>query len=387
MTVRRPQSPTPADDGPLARQHRAGQWLWLDYLRRDLLLQNALRTRLERDRIIGVITNPSTFCQAIAWTGQYDAAVEEGVRLGSTRPEPLLEQLVSEDVGSAADQLREIYERSDRREGYVSRLVDASLTLETPEICTQASRWWQTVDKPNLMLEVWPSASGLKAISALIAEGINASAGLVSDLDTHAAVVEAYFLGLETRPGELSGIGSVATIGVGHLYHAVVRSLKGTDGASEENSRFAGSVAASVGCLMYRQWAKLHSGRRWKALAARGARPQRLVFAMAGCEDLDSIMPVVDQLVLRDTVCAMPIGLLDSYRAAHSRPVEPVMDALKADQVLNTAAEKGLILPVVAKQILTEVHDRYLEDLSTTLSAISRKASAVTAGLPPLNPN
>ncbi len=131
MKSHRPTATGRRASGPLQQLRSLGQVVWLEYLRRDLLLQGALRTVIDRDGVRGVCSTPTTFAQAIAWTGQYDVALAEAVRRGEHDGKELYERLALADIEVAADQLRDVYERSDRRDGYV--------TLAVPPFCLHTS--------------------------------------------------------------------------------------------------------------------------------------------------------------------------------------------------------------------------------------------------------
>ena len=386
MTTTRADPLSPRNATPLSRLRTLGQSVWLDYLRRDFLLQGGLRALIERDGVTGVNCDTTTFTHAIAWTGQYDAAIAEWIRRGEADPARLYELVAIADVQTAADQLRDVYERTDRRDGYVSFPVSPQLAHDTAAIAAEAGRLWREIDRPNLMIKVLATDAGIAALADLVADGINVNVCLLGGLAVHARVVEAYLAGLERRAGELGGLGCVASLEVGRIDQIVDRTLA-THGAGAQRQLFGGQVAITVARLAYQQWKKLHSGRRWTALAARGARPQRLLFASTFVERSGYPETLyVAALIGRETISAMPIATLDSFRnhGAAEATLEP--ESHDADDVLARAEAAGIDVPALADVLVGEGLARVAADLDVLLASLERKRAEVQTGLPPLNP-
>lgn len=364
MSAQRPGDPYPGR-GKATGRTALGQSLWLDYLRRDFLLQGGLRALIERDGVRGVLATPTTFALAIAWTGQYDSLVSEWIRRGVLDSHELYERVAFADVQAAADQLRDVYEGSDRRDGQVSVALSPRHVGHTGHLVAEARHVWRTVERPNLLIEVPSDAAGLAAQRELIAAGISVNAGFVAGLDVHAAAVEAYFAGLEARDGDLAAIAGVATLCVGRV--------------AEQASAAA---AVALARLAYRQWKRLHSGRRWTALAARGARPQRLLFLpAAGSRERDTELELARTLVGRDTLCAMPVTMLEALRGE-----SPAPDGLAGDPARAEAVLAQIDAPALAATLLAQAGARYGADYDTLIGALARKRAEVQTGLPPLNP-
>ena len=370
----------------LARLQALGQSVWLDYLRRDFLQQGGLRALIERDGVRGLTLNATTFMQSIAWTGQYDATIAEWVRRGETHATHLYERLVVADVQSAADQLRDVYAHSDRRDGYVTLAIAPELANDEAGLLAEAARWWRLVERPNLMLEFTATEAGIRALAEVTAAGRSACAGQVCGLEHHAAVVEAYLAGLERRDGEHDGICSLAGLVVDRLDEAADQRLAAAGRQGGQLALYGGTVAVATARLAYQQWKKLHSGRRWMGLAAKGARPQRLLFSgIAGGPGGAPDPWFAPALVGRDTVSAMSIPTLDAFRARSE--VEPTLDRdiPRALEVLRAAATT-LDLPALYAEVLEQGVARLSADFLTLRHALERKRDQVLLGLPPLNP-
>ncbi len=370
---------------PFAQLRAHGQVLWLEYLRRDLLLQGALRTAIDRDHVHGVMATPTTFAQAIAWTGQYDVALAEWVRRGELDAKSLYERLAFADIEVAADQLRDVYERGDRRDGFVSLPLPPPLADDGPALVAEALRVSAQIGRPNVMLMVYATPAGLGALTQMVAAGLNTNVAGVCGLQSYGEVAEAYFRGLELREGDLGGLGAVASLPIGTIDQVTDERLS-TVGSGHSAAAFAGQAAIATARLAYRDWKRLHSGPRWMRLAARGARPQRLLFAALSTPGGRAGLRYAEALVGADSVSAMPVVTLDEFRA--SGRVEPTLEAGidEAEATLAALERLGLDPPATAAAAAAAELGRFAADYSTLLSGIERKRTEVLEGLPPLNP-
>ena len=370
---------------PLAQLRAHGQALWLEYLRRDLLLQGALRTAIDRDQVRGVSSTPTTFAQAIAWTGQYDVALAEWVRRGEVDATRLYERLAFADIEVAADQLRDVYERGDRRDGFVSLPLPPTMAHDRVALIAEAQRIAAEIGRPNVMLTVYATPAGLEALTQMVAAGLNTNVAAVCGLQSYGEVAEAYFRGLEQREGDLGGLGAVASLPIGTIDQVTDQRLS-TVGSGHGAAAFAGQAAIAIARLAYRDWKRLHSGPRWTRLAARGARPQRLLFSALSTPEGRAGLRYAEALIGADSVSAMPVATLDEFRARGR--VEPTLESglAEAEATLMALDRMGLDpLTTAAAATAAEVA-RFTADYSTLLGGIERKRTEVLEGLPPLNP-
>src|SRR5215207_3857654 len=174
---------TPNDGGgvmsnPLVELQQHGQSVWLDYIRRKALLSGDVQKLITDDGLRGMTANPSIFQAAIAAGDDYDETIEKGVRAGA-EPNTIYETLAVEDIQTACDQFRSVYDSTDGADGYVSLEVSPGLAHDTQGTIDEARRLWKWVDRPNLMIKVPGLKEGVPAIETLLTEGINVNVTLL----------------------------------------------------------------------------------------------------------------------------------------------------------------------------------------------------------------
>src|SRR5262245_35670460 len=96
----------------------AGTSPWLDNIRRSWLNDGTF-DKMVQDGIVGVTSNPTIFQKAIAQSEDYDEAISALAGSGVTAEEVFFE-LAIQDVQSAADHLRGVYDATNKVDGYVS---------------------------------------------------------------------------------------------------------------------------------------------------------------------------------------------------------------------------------------------------------------------------
>ncbi len=80
---------------PINALHAYGQSIWLDYIRRNLLVGDGLRRLIEEDGVKGVTSNPAIFQKAIGGSTDYASAIEDLADEPSLDVKGLYEQLAS----------------------------------------------------------------------------------------------------------------------------------------------------------------------------------------------------------------------------------------------------------------------------------------------------
>src|SRR5262245_40609599 len=185
-------------NNPLVQLGELGQALWLDYIRRDLITGGLLRRLIEEDGLRGMTSNPSIFEKAIVDSHDYDTAIQSMVVEGKS-PMAIYEALTQDDVLSAADEFRRVYDKTQGKDGYVSLEVNPHLAYDTKGTIEEARRLWAAVNRPNAFIKVPATADGLPAIRQLTSEGINVNVTLLFGLPRYRQVAEAYIDGIEVR--------------------------------------------------------------------------------------------------------------------------------------------------------------------------------------------
>jgi transaldolase len=299
----------------------AGVAVWLDDLSRPRIQSGSLEQLVEQGDIVGITTNPTIFAKAIGDGSGYEEQLRDlalrGTAIGET-----LRLLTAWDVRAACDILRPVFDRTDARDGRVSIEVDPRIAQDAKRTTAEARGLWWLVDRPNLFIKIPATLAGLPAISACLAEGISVNVTLIFSVERYRAVLDAYMTGLEQRAaaGEsLKGVESVASFFVSRVDTEVDRRLGEAathdydKDASAEVARLRGQAAIANTHLAYELYTETLRSRRWKALAAGGARPQRLLWASTGVKDkaFEDTRYVVE-LVAPDTVNTMPEATLQA---------------------------------------------------------------------------
>ena len=298
---------------PLADLTAHGVSVWLDDLSRDRLTTGNLAALVETRAVVGVTTNPTIFQAAITKSDAYaeDIAALAADGLGA---DEAVRRLTVADVRDACDLLAGVAERTDRIDGRVSLEVDPRLAHDTAATVAQARELWAEVGRPNLLIKIPATLAGLPAVTACIAEGISVNVTLIFSLQRYEAVMDAYLSGLEQRLHDgkrLSDISSVASFFVSRVDTEVDNRL--TAIGTEQALALRGRAAIANARLAYRAHERLSATERWKVLAARGARPQRPLWASTGVKNpaYDETR-YVTELVAPGVVNTMPEDTLEA---------------------------------------------------------------------------
>lgn len=354
---------------------QGGQSPWLDNLRRDYLRSGELAAYVERG-IRGLTSNPSIFQKAISDSTDYDAQFATLLDAGNDI-EAAYWEMVIEDIENALAVLRPVYDASDGVDGYVSVEVDPGLAHDTEGTVAAARSLHSRIDEPNLFVKIPATAEGVPAIRTMIAEGCSINVTLIFSLDRYAEVMEAYIGGLEDRVAagveDLSDVASVASFFMSRVDTEVDNRLAaiGTD----EAAALAGTIAVAQGHVAYDRFRRTFSGRRWDALAARGARVQRPLWASTSTKNPaypDTLY--VDSLIGPDTVNTLPEATIDAFEdhGTVARTVDA--DVAGAEQRLAALAEVGVDLDDVSAVLEREGVDAFEKAFTGLLDTLETKA-------------
>ena len=336
----------------------AGVAVWLDDLSRPRIRSGDLARSVERGEIVGITTNPTIFAKAIGAGSGYEDQVRDlalrGTAIGET-----LRLLTAWDVRAACDVLRPVFDRTGRRDGRVSIEVDPRMARDGDRTAAEARGLWWLVDRPNLLIKIPATLAGLPAITASVADGISVNVTLIFSVGRYEAVLDAYMAGLERRAARgdgLDGVESVASFFVSRVDTEVDRRLAGIADRSGEEAvkaaaeRLHGQAALANCRLAYRHYERVLASDRWKALAAKGARMQRLLWASTGVKDerFDDTRYVVE-LVAPDTVNTMPEATLRAVADRGEVRGDTIRGGYeKARAVVDELAKLGVDLADVA---------------------------------------
>ena len=365
---------------PLQDLRRFGVSVWYDYVSRSLLASGELKRLIAEDGVRGVTSNPTIFEKAIGSSSDYDDAIRRLRRAGQT-PSELFEALAVEDIQAACDLFGPLYEESKAGDGFVSLEVSPALAQDAAGTAAEARRLWARVGRPNLMIKVPATLAGLKAFEELTTEGISVNVTLLFSLERYDLAAEAYLRGLEKRAAagqNLSRVASVASFFVSRVDSAVDEILRNRPEAEAKD--LLGKAAIANAKLAYQHGKKVFSSSRFAALAAKGARPQRLLWASTGTKNpLYKDTLYVDELVGDGVVNTMPPATLDACRD-HGAPRPSLEDRLEeARAQWDALADFGVDLPAVLAKLEQEGLRAFETSFETLMGKLAAKRALLEA--------
>jgi transaldolase len=371
-------------ENPLKRLSHFGQSVWLDYIRRQLLPSREFQRLLDEDGLDGMTSNPTIFEKAIDGSHDYDGQFVELVR-GGADIDGVYEALTTEDIKTAADRLRPIYERSKGFTGYVSYEVMPTLAHDTDGTIAAAHRYYKMIDRPNLMIKVPGTPEGLPAIEHLISEGHCINVTLMFSMKHYEAVSQAYIRGLEKRAkaGQpLDRVASVASVFVSRVETLVDKRIdeKLKSKADEGLAALRGSSAVANSKLIYERFKQIFHGDQFKSLAAKGAHVQRPLWASTGTKNpAYSDIKYVQELIGSETVNTMPPATMDAYRD-HGDPNPTLESGIdQAHAVVDRLKAYGIDLNEVGEELQKEGVELFIKSFQELMATIKSRRDAMGA--------
>lgn len=370
-------------ENPLKALAEFGQSVWLDYIRRSLFSTGELARLIEQDGLRGITSNPSIFEKAIVGSTDYTAILEDLAKRRDLDAKGAYEVLAIKDIRDAADVLRPVYDRTNRRDGYVSLEVSPSFAHKTQETLEEARRLWKAVGRENVMIKVPATEEGVPAIRQLISEGININVTLLFAQEVYESVADAYIAGLEVlaKQGyELGRVASVASFFVSRIDTLVDAQLAELIKAAKSPSDQAllrgleSKIAIANAKLAYQSYKKIFSWPRWQALASRGAQTQRLLWASTSTKNpaLSDVL-YVEELIGPDTVNTIPPATLSAFRD-HGEPRASLEeDVESARKAMEALARAGISMKEVTDRLTEDGVKLFEEAFEKVLSAVDKR--------------
>jgi transaldolase len=350
----------------------AGTSPWLDNIRRSWLESGRFREWLD-EGVLGVTSNPTIFQKAIADSTDYDTAVAAMIGSGKSAGDVFFELSIA-DVQSAADQIRHVYDQSGHLDGFVSFELPPSMANDTEASTRAAPEFWDRIARPNVFIKIPGTAEGVPAIEESIARGINVNVTLLFSLAHYEAIHWAFIRGLERRVerGEpIDDVHSVASFFVSRVDTAVDKQLP-------DDSPLRGRAAIANAKLAYQRCLEIKADPRWQALAARGARVQRPLWASTGTKDpAYSDTLYVDELIGPECVNTMPdptIAAFIDHGTVH-RTVDAGVD--EARDVLAQLATAGVVLDDVTRQLELDGVKSFSDSFDSLAASIQQKLDQI----------
>ncbi|GAB1421026.1 bifunctional transaldolase/phosoglucose isomerase [Anaerolineales bacterium] len=370
-----------------------GQSIWLDYIHRQELMDGTFQKRLDNEGILGVTSNPSIFQNAIGESEVYDSAMSE---LLDESPEEIYEKLAVEDIRTAADLLRPIYDRTNKIDGYVSFEVSPLIASDTEKTVSEAERLFKLVDRPNVMIKIPATPEGIPAIEASIAKGVNINVTLIFSVMDYIKVVEAYLNGLEkykASGGDLSSVASVASFFLSRIDVMVdgilennirAAQVRGDTAKVTANSRALGQAAIANAKLAYSEFKRFFYGERFRDLKAAGAQVQRPLWASTGTKNpAYPDTKYVDNLIGKHTVNTLPPKTLAAF-IDHGTAADTIdkqlNDHLAPHEVMNLLKELNVDMDSVTAKLQVDGVDAFSEAFEKLNGQVAAKQTILQGG-------
>jgi transaldolase len=362
----------------LRKLQEIGQSVWVDSLSRDDI-QNGDLQRMMDDGVLGVTSNPTIFQQAIAQSELYDEELQELAK-ETDDPKEIFRRIAVRDIRDACDIFMPVYERTERKDGYVSLEVAPELAHDTEGTVTRAKLLSEMIDRPNLLVKIPATREGLPAIEETIASGISVNITLIFSLERYRDVARAYIRGLQRLVeggGDPSKVASVASFFVSRVDTETDRRL-------EEVGRedLKGRLAIDNAKIVYQEFKKIFSAPKWESLESSGATKQRPLWASTSTKNpeyKDTIY--VDNLIGPDTVNTMPLSTLEATmnHAEVRLTLEEGVD--EARRLFEELREAGVdyddVTGVLEKEGVQKFADRYnelMEEIEQKSNHLARQA-------------
>ena len=362
-----------------AQLRRHSQSVWLDDIRRGLLLSGEVERMVADGWITGMTSNPAIFDKAISQSGDYEEALQSIIRKGETDPYGAFVSLAVQDIQLAADVLRPVYESTNAVDGYVSLEAPPAIAHDREATVAEALRLFRLIDRPNAMIKVPGTPAGVGALTELIAAGVNVNVTLLFSVDVYERVAEAYIAGLERRleaGAPLHAIASVASFFVSRVDTAV-------DPQLPEDSPLRGQIAVANARHAYARFRERFSGERWQRLRKAGARPQRPLWASTSAKNpAYSDTLYVETLIFPDTVNTLPRATLDAVLDHLEVAPAPPAALDHARRLLDEAARAGVDLTAVTDTLLVEGLAAFAQSAEALMARLARRLATAPGRRP-----
>ncbi|NEO53478.1 MAG: transaldolase [Okeania sp. SIO3B5] len=361
-----------------------GQSIWMDNLSRNIIESGELKNMIAQKGIRGITSNPAIFEKAIAGNAIYDADIEAGISAGKSVME-IYESLVFKDIRDACDIFMPVYEQTNGLDGYISIEVPPTIAKDTESTITEAIRYYTAIGRENLMIKIPGTPEGLPAVTKVISEGINVNVTLLFSVESYVNTAWAYIEGLEARAAkgeDVSKIASVASFFLSRIDSNIDATIDSkTKNVTDETVKakletIKGKVAIANAKIAYQEYKKIIQSDRWKALSAKGATMQRLLWASTSTKNPTySDVMYVDELIGPDTVNTLPPQTIDAC-ADHCHVDNRVETNIEeAIQLIESLKDPDININInhVMDELLAEGIDKFIKPFSSLINSLEEK--------------
>ncbi|MGB3204044.1 MAG: transaldolase, partial [Crinalium sp.] len=344
-----------------------------------------LKNLIESRGLRGITSNPSIFEKAIVGNATYDADIEAGISAKKSVQE-IYESLVFDDIRHACDTFRAIYEESNGLDGYISIEVPPTIAHDTEKTIEEARRYYREIGRENVMIKIPGTSKGLPAVKQVISEGINVNITLLFSVDSYVQTAWAYIEGLEARAAkgeDISNIASVASFFLSRIDNNIdaridAKLTQGVDRIEKEAVLRAikGKIAIANAKVAYQKYKEIIQSDRWQALAAKGAKVQRLLWASTSTKNPEySDVMYVDELVGQDTVNTLPPATIEAC-ADHCDPASRIETGVEeAHNLIESLKDPDIDINLdeVMDELLSEGIDKFVQPFQSLMSSLEEK--------------
>jgi transaldolase len=363
-----------------------GQSIWMDNLSRDLVKSGELKNLIETLGIRGVTSNPAIFEKAIAGNAIYDADIEAGIRAKKSVLE-IYESLTFDDIRDACDIFRPVYDQTEHLDGYISIEVPPTIANNTESTISEARRYRKEIDRPNVMIKIPGTTEGLPAFEQAITDGISVNVTLLFSVQSYIDTAWAYVRGLEARVAAGQDISKVASVAsfflsridskIDDMVDAQLKQVGDSNpDLTQRLNSIKGKIAIANAKVAYQEYLKIIRSDRWKALSAKGARVQRLLWASTGTKNpAYSDVMYVDELIGPDTVNTLPPSTIKAcadHCDVENRVATGVEEAMQAIAALNDP-DIHIDLDQVMAELLEDGIVKFVQPFESLLQSLEDK--------------
>ena len=371
---------------PLVQLHTLGQSVWLDQMRRSLLISGELKRLIDEDGLRGLTSNPTIFQKAISGSQDYAEQMSKLAHGGSSVPQ-IYEELVVQDIGGAADVFRGVYDSSEGGDGFVSLEVSPLLANETTKTIEEAKKLFSRLGRPNVMIKVPGTPAGLPAIEELIASGLNINVTLIFAVEVYERVAEAYLKGLERRADAgqpIDRIGSVASFFVSRIDSMVDKQLgqlvekAAGDAEKQRIHALMGKAAIANAKLAYESFQRIFGSERFARLKEKGAKVQRPLWASTSTKNpaYRDVM-YAESLIGADTVDTLPPATVDAFRD-HGVVKPTLQEGLdEARRIFDELKAVGIDMKAVTDKLTEEGVKSFADSFNELIEVIQARRDEV----------